>query len=87
MSVSVDLTYDMGKLLGATSLEVEGASSVSEVVELAQERFGANGEDFSRLARVAAIAINGVLVNHRRGMKTAVRDGDRVGFVKAAAGG
>ncbi len=87
MSIIVDLTYDMGKLLGATSLEVEGASVVGDVVRVARERFGAQGDDFSRLARVAAIAVNGVLVNHRRGMRTVVREGDRVAFVKAAAGG
>ena len=39
------------------------------------------------LTRVAAVAVNGVLVNYKRGMKTPVRDGDTVAFVKAAAGG
>jgi molybdopterin converting factor small subunit len=36
---------------------------------------------------VAAVAVNGVLVNHRKGMKTKLSDGDTVTFVKAAAGG
>jgi molybdopterin converting factor small subunit len=31
--------------------------------------------------------VNGVLSNHRRGMKTRLADGDIVTFVKAAAGG
>jgi sulfur carrier protein ThiS len=36
---------------------------------------------------VAAVSVNGVLVTHGRGLRTAVADGDRVMFVKAAAGG
>ena len=34
-----------------------------------------------------AVAINGVLVNYKKGRKTALHDGDLVSFVKAAAGG
>jgi molybdopterin converting factor small subunit len=33
------------------------------------------------------VAVNGVLVNYRKGLKTPLADGDRVSFVKAAAGG
>ena len=44
-------------------------------------------EEFAKLARVAAIAVNGILVSHGKEMKTKLSDGDRVGFVKAAAGG
>ena len=36
---------------------------------------------------MAAVAVNGVLINHRKGMKTPLADGDIVAFVKAAAGG
>ncbi len=87
MSIQVELTYDMGKALGVQTLEVESASTVREVVEQTRARFADDGEQFAQLARVAAIAVNGVLINHRKGMKTKLADGDRVGFVKAAAGG
>jgi len=36
---------------------------------------------------VVALAVNGVLVSYRKGMKTPLADGDVVAFVKAAAGG
>ncbi len=87
MSIRVELTYDMGKALGVQAIEVESASTVKEIVEQTQARFTDGGEQFARLARVTAIAVNGVLINHRKGMKTKLRDGDCVGFVKAAAGG
>ncbi len=87
MSIRVELTYDMSKALGVRNFEVEGARTVSDVVRLTRERFGGGGDEFGQLARIAGIAINGVLINHRKGMKTTVSDGDRVGFVKAAAGG
>jgi molybdopterin converting factor small subunit len=87
MSVTVRLTYEMSKALGAQQLEFDGADVVADVVRLAEARFGEAGADFATLSRVAAVAVNGVLVNHRRGMKTPLRDGDVVAFVKAAAGG
>ena len=36
---------------------------------------------------MAAVAVNGVLINYRKGMKTQLADGDTVSFVKAASGG
>ncbi len=87
MSIRVELTYDMSKVLGLQAFEVETAGTVREVVEQTRARFADGGEQFAKLARVAAIAVNGVLINHRKGMKTRLSDGDRVGFVKAAAGG
>jgi molybdopterin converting factor small subunit len=87
MSVTVELTYDMGKALGVPRFEVDGAQTVADVVRMARDRFGEAGDDFEKLTRVAAVAVNGVLVNHRRGMKTQLADGDVVVFVKAAAGG
>lgn len=86
MGIRVELTYDMGKVIGTHSFELEAASTVADVVEQTRARFE-GGEDFVRLARVARVAVNGILVAHRKGMKTTLRDGDRVGFVKAAAGG
>ena len=71
MSITVELTYDMSKALGVQRFEVESAGSVAEVVAKARDRFRDSGADFDKLTRVAAIAVNG----------------DRVGFVKAAAGG
>lgn len=86
MSIRVELTYDMSKALGIPYFDVESASTVQEIVEQTEMRFD-GGEEFVKLARLAAIAVNGVLVSHRKGMKTKLRDGDRVGFVKTAAGG
>jgi molybdopterin converting factor small subunit len=86
MPVTVELTYDMSKTLGVRRFEVEDAATVSDVVRAARERFEA-GDAFDRLSRVAAVAVNGVLVSHRKGLKTRLADGDTVAFVKAAAGG
>ncbi len=87
MSVTVELTYDMGKELGVPSFEVDGARTVDDVVRLTRERFGEKAAAFEKLTRVAAIAVNGVLTSHRRGMSTPLEDGDTVAFVKASAGG
>jgi molybdopterin converting factor small subunit len=87
MSVTVEVTYDMSKELGVRRFEVDGAARVSDAVRLTRERFGEAGDRFERLTRVASVAVNGVLINHRRGMKTRLADGDIVTFVKAAAGG
>jgi molybdopterin converting factor small subunit len=87
MGVTVEVTYDMSKALGTERFEVDGASSVADVVRLARERFGETGADFDQLTSRAAVAVNGVLVNHRKGLKTKLADGDVVAFVKAAAGG
>ena len=86
MSIRVELTYGMSKALGLHKFEIESAATVREVVEQTETRFE-GGEEFAKLAHVAAIAVNGILISHRKGMKTRLRDGDRVGFVKAAAGG
>jgi len=87
MSVTVELTYDMSKALGVQRFELEDARTVADVVRLARARFGEGEESFEKLTRVAAVAVNGVLTNHRKGMKTPLSDGDTVSFLKAAAGG
>jgi molybdopterin converting factor small subunit len=87
VSITVELTYEMGKALGVRSVDVEGASTVADVVRLTRERFGERAADFDRLTRVAAVSVNGVLVTHRRGPRTPVGDGDLVMFVRASAGG
>ena len=87
MSITVELTYEMGKALGTGRFEVDGAATVADVVRLTRERFGERAAEFERLTRMAAVSVNGVLVTHRRGLRTAVADGDRVMFVKASAGG
>jgi molybdopterin converting factor small subunit len=85
--IIIELTYDMSKELGVPRFEVESADTVADAVVAARERFGEKAEAFTRLSRVAAVAVNGVVVSHRKGMKTKLRPGDRVNFVKAAAGG
>ena len=87
MSITVELTYDMGKALGARSIELDCAPTVKDALRLTQERFRKQGEDYELLTRVAAVAVNGVLINYRKRMKTKLSDGDTVAFVKAAAGG
>jgi len=87
MAVTVELTYEMSKALGAPRIEVDGARTVADVLRATRARFGADGARFDQLTRVAAVAVNGVLVGYKRRLKTAVADGDTVAFVKAAAGG
>ena len=87
MSVTVELTYDMSKVLGVQHFELEGVQTVADVVRLARDRFGEGEQSFDKLTRVAAVAVNGVLINHKKGMRTQLSDGDTVTFVKAASGG
>ena len=87
MSVEVQLTYAMAKELGAQRLEIDGAQTVGDVLRMTRERFAAVPSRYEELTRVAAVALNGVLIHYKRGAKTPVRDGDTVAFVKAAAGG
>ena len=87
MSVEVQLTYAMAKELGTQRLAVEGAQTVADVLRMTRERFADTPTRYDELTRVAAVAVNGVLMNYKRGAKTPVRDGDTVAFVKAAAGG
>jgi molybdopterin converting factor small subunit len=88
MAITVELTYDMAKALGGVRrFEVVDARTVADVVRQTRERFGTQGEAFEKLTRVAAVAVNGVLSSHRKGMSTVLVDGDTVTFLKAAAGG
>jgi len=87
MSVTVELSYDMSKAFGERRIALERPANVKAALAEVESRFNTAGADFKSLSRVTAIAINGVLVNHRRGMKTALVDGDVVAFVKAASGG
>lgn len=87
MPVAVQLTYAMAKELDAQRLEFEGAQTIADVLRMTRERFAGAPARYDELTRVTAVAVNGVLVNYQRGMKTPVRDGDTVAFVKAAAGG
>ena len=85
--ITVELTYDMSKELGTSRFEVEAADTVADVVRAAKQRFGERAAAFEQLGRVANVAVNGVLITHRKGMKTRLESGDIVTFVKAAAGG
>ena len=84
MKVIVEPTYEMCKERGIDNFELENVATVAEVMQQSREKVGAK---FEELTRVVAIAVNGVLVNYKRGMKTALEDGDIVSFVKASAGG
>ena len=87
MPVTLQLTYEMSKALGVPRLEVDGPETVADAVRMVESRFNDAGADFAKLTQVTALAVNGVLVNHGRGMKTRLGEGDVVAFVKAAAGG
>jgi molybdopterin converting factor small subunit len=87
MSITVELTYELGKALGTGRIEVEGAVTVADIVRLTRERLGERAVEFDRLTRMAAVSVNGVLASHRRGLRTPVADGDCVMFVKSSAGG
>ena len=87
MSVTVEFSYDMSKALGERRLAIPNPGRVREVIAEVERVFAEKGADFSALSKVTSIAINGVLMNHRRGMKTKLEDGDVVAFVKAASGG
>ena len=84
MRVTVELTYDMARRFGEPSFDVDDVDGVAELIAVVVERLGGDTE---RQARHAAIAINGVLVNHRQGRRTRLQDGDVVSFVVAGAGG
>ena len=87
MSITVELTYDLAKLLGIRRLELEGAPTLRQAVALTRDRFGAEGQAFDQLTRVTALVVNGVLASRTRGLDAPLQDGDRVSFLKAAAGG
>ena len=87
MSVTVELTYDLAKALGNRRLELEGTPTLRQVLALTRERFGAEGAAFDRLTRVTALVVNGVIASRTHGQDTPLQDGDRVSFLKAAAGG
>jgi molybdopterin converting factor small subunit len=87
MKVTVELTYDMAKALGARRFDLEGAETVAEAVRLTRARFGDQAEAFDQLTRVTALVLNGVLVQYRKGADSPLTDGDTLSFLKAAAGG
>jgi len=84
MRVTVELTYELSKLIGTDRFHVEDVATVKELIEKARERVGA---DFDEKVRLAAIVVNGVVASYRSGVRTKLEDGDIVSFVKAAAGG
>jgi len=86
MPVTIELTYEMGKALGEMRLQIE-APDVPAAVDATRARFVGTDTDFDSLRIRTAVAVNGVLVRHRDEAGTRLRDGDRLSFVKAAAGG
>lgn len=87
MSITVELTYDLAKALGEPRLEVPAPATLQEVHRLTRERFGAQTDLFDKPTRLTALVVNSVLVKHRHGLDAPLSDGDRVSFLKAAAGG
>jgi len=87
MSVTVELTYDLAKALGVRRFELEGTPTLRQVLEASRDRFGTEGETFDQLTRVTALVVNGVIASRTHSLDTPLKDGDRVTFLKAAAGG
>ena len=87
MSVTVELTYDMSKAYGERRIEVPQAATVKDAIGAVEAAFAERGQELAPLSRVTAIAVNGILMKHRKGLKTRLADGDTVAFVKAASGG
>jgi sulfur carrier protein ThiS len=83
----VELTYDLAQLLGSRRLELAGAATVAEALDQVRARFGGRGADFDRLCRGTALAVNGVLINHRQHLRSALEPGDRLSLLKPASGG
>jgi molybdopterin converting factor small subunit len=86
MSVIVELTYDMSKLLGEARIDVE-AADVPSAIAAVRDRFVRGEGDFDALRSRVVVAVNGVLVRHRDEEGTRLKSGDRMSFVKAASGG
>jgi molybdopterin converting factor small subunit len=86
MRVSVEPTYEMTKILKMNRFDVDVGESAT-VADVVKTTGAKVGPEFEKLMGVVAIAVNGVLVNYQRGMKTRLADGDEVRFVKASAGG
>ena len=84
MRVTVELTYDMSRALGIDRFDVDDVATVKDLIAKAHERVGPT---FEAETRLAAVAVNGVLMSYQSGLRTRLADGDRVSFVKAAAGG
>ena len=87
MSITVELTYELAKILGTRRIELEAAATVADALRLIRTRFAAHEADFDRHMGVMALVVNGVLINHQKHLATRLVDGDRLGFLKAAAGG
>ena len=87
MSITVELTYDMAKALGLRRLELEGTPTLREALRQTRERFGTGAETFDQLSRTTAVVVNGVIASRTRGLDSPLQEGDRVTFLKAAAGG
>ena len=85
--VVVELSYDMSKAYGERRIELADVATVRDAVAQVGVLFHERGAELEALSRTTAIAVNGVLAKHRSGMGTALSDGDRVAFVKAASGG
>ena len=86
MSITVELTYDLAKALGERRFEIDAPATLQDVHRITREKFGDQAATFDKLTRVTALVVNGVLTHPKRG-KATLKDGDRVSFLKAAAGG
>lgn len=86
MAVQIELTYELGKLLGKSCVEVE-ATNVDEALARLRALFAPEPERFDRALKTVAFAVNGVLLRHRKALGRRLAPGDRLSLVKAAAGG
>jgi molybdopterin converting factor small subunit len=87
VSITIDLTYDLAKALGVRRFEIEAPANLQDVLQHTRTRFKGDDQAFEKLTRVTAFVVNGVLARHGVVLATPLKDGDRVSFLKAAAGG
>jgi len=74
--------YELAQTIGdATEIE---ASSVKELLAIGSARWG---EPFDKAVRTSAIVVNGRAVNHLKGGRTRLKDGDTVWLLKPSSGG
>jgi len=71
-------------IVGSRSLEVEGAKTVGELIDLLDSRYPGFKKE---LEKGFLILVNGVNVLHLKGLDTEIKDGDTVVIFPPVGGG
>lgn len=81
--VKVYPTFEVSKSIGKHELQMD-VKNIKDLIEQSSQKYG---NDFSTMAKKTAILVNGRNINHLKGKRTTLKDGDTVHFVNPAAGG